>query len=50
MLISQPLIIPSDLTDDAMFSSTVGAFCFVVREAADDKLYIRRQESKDIDV
>ena len=42
MLISEALIISSDLANDSVLASTVGAFCFVVREATMKIQSVRR--------
>ena len=42
MLISEALIISSDLANDSVLASTVGAFCFVVREATTKIQLVRR--------
>jgi hypothetical protein len=45
MLISKTLIVSSDLANDSVLASTVGAFCFVVRETTMNIQSVRRVNS-----
>lgn len=34
MLVGKPFVVPSNFTDDTMLTNTVGAFVFVIGQAA----------------